>query len=91
MNGKQRSVLSAIFTDPISRSLVWEEVENLLIALGSTVKEGKGSRVRISLNGVNAVFHRPHPHPSLKIYVVKKMRLFLTSAGVEPPEPDETQ
>ena len=90
MNAKQRKILTAIFADPVIRSLAWSEVENLLVALGAVIKEGNGSRVRISLNGINAVFHRPHPNPELKVYVVKKMRVFLTGAGVE-PESDESR
>jgi len=29
--------------------------------MGAEVSEGSGSRVRIALNGVKAIFHRPHP------------------------------
>ena len=29
------------------------------MALGAEISEGNGSRVRIALNGVRAVFHRP--------------------------------
>jgi len=28
---------------------------------GAELSERRGSRVRIALNGVRAVFHRPHP------------------------------
>ena len=90
MNAKQRKILTAIFADPVTRSLAWSDVENLLIALGAVIREGNGSRVRISLNETNAVFHRPHPNPELKAYVVKKMRVFLTGAGVE-SEGDESR
>jgi hypothetical protein len=33
----------------------------MLKAMGAEITEGEGSRVRIALNGVRAVFHRPHP------------------------------
>ena len=29
--------------------------------LTPSISEGKGSRVRIALKGIRAVFHRPHP------------------------------
>jgi len=35
--------------------------DTMLKAAGAEITEGAGSRVRIALNGVRAVFHRPHP------------------------------
>lgn len=55
----------------------------MLEALGATVKEGRGSRVRVILNGVIAVFHRPHPQPEMKQYSVRDMKKFLKEAGYE--------
>lgn len=49
-----------------------------------TVSEGSGSRVRIALNGVRAVFHRPHPRKETDKGAVKSMRRFLESAKVMP-------
>lgn len=54
----------------------------LFIALGATVVEGNGSRVRFELNGVVASFHRPHPQKEAKPYQVKDAREFLSQAGV---------
>jgi hypothetical protein len=48
------------------------------------ISEGRGSRVRIALNGVRAVFHRPHPQKETDKGAVVSMRRFLTEAGVEP-------
>ncbi|MFN6053710.1 MAG: type II toxin-antitoxin system HicA family toxin, partial [Planctomycetia bacterium] len=45
---------------------------------------GQGSRVRIALNGLRAVFHRPHPHKETDRGAVKSMRRFLSEAGVQP-------
>ncbi|KIC71131.1 HicA protein [Candidatus Protochlamydia amoebophila] len=39
----------------------WKDVESLFSALGADTQEGRGSRIRILLNGQEAVFHRPHP------------------------------
>ena len=55
----------------------------MLAALGADISEGSGSRVRISLNGVDAVFHRPHPRKETDKGSVKSMRRFLKEAGVE--------
>ena len=43
-----------------------------------------GSRVRIALKGVRAVFHHPHPQKEIDKGAVVSMRRFLTEAGVEP-------
>lgn len=48
--------------------------------------EGRGSRVRVELNGVVAVFHRPHPEKEASKGRVKAAREFLEKAGVEPQE-----
>lgn len=53
------------------------------MALGAVVKEGRGSRVRVELNGVVAVFHRPHPEKEASKGKVKAAREFLEKAGVE--------
>lgn len=42
-------------------SVVWKDIESLMRHLDAEITEGEGSRVRFSLNGVRATFHRPHP------------------------------
>ena len=61
MNNKHRKTLQAIFDDPARSDIEWKAIEAMLIAAGAEISEGSGSRVRIALNGVRAVFHRPHP------------------------------
>lgn len=56
----------------------------LLDALGAEMSEGKGSRVRIVLNGIRMVFHRPHPQKETDKGAVKSVRRFLKTAGVKP-------
>lgn len=58
----------------------------LLVHLGAELGEGRGSRVRVALNGVRAVFHRPHPRPELDKGAVRSLRRFLMEAGVAPGE-----
>ncbi len=56
----------------------------MLVAAGAEITEGSGSRVRIALGGVRAVFHRPHPRKEADKGSVKSMRRFLESAKVTP-------
>ena len=62
----------------------WSNVESLFIALGAEISEGRGSRVRVALNDVRAVFHRPHPDRVTNKGAVKSVRRFLQEAGVIP-------
>jgi hypothetical protein len=84
MNRRQRLILSRIFTDPVPADIRWSEIEALLLALGAEVSEGAGSRVRVALKGVRAVFHRPHPCPQTKRGAVRSVRDFLEAAGITP-------
>jgi len=84
MNKKQRKTLETIFRNPVSPSIAWTDIEALLVAVGAARSEGCGSRVRFKLNGVKAVFHRPHPAPTTDKGAVKSVRRFLEEAGVEP-------
>lgn len=83
LNNRNAQTLRRIFTLPVVVDLRWAEVEALILALGGEISEGSGSRVRIALNGVRAVFHRPHPSPVAKRGAVRSVREFLVNAGVE--------
>lgn len=85
-SSKQRKTLGAIFEDPVRSNVAWSDVERLLVALGAEVSEGRGSRVRVYLNGVRAVFHRPHPQKETDKGALKSVRRFLVEAGIEPEE-----
>ncbi|THB65259.1 MAG: type II toxin-antitoxin system HicA family toxin [Desulfovibrio sp.] len=84
MNNKHRKTLHAVFTDPVSPNIAWADIESLLRALGAELSEGRGSRVRVELKGMLAVFHRPHPLPTTDKGAVKSLRRFLKNAGVKP-------
>lgn len=83
MNSKQKNTYEMIFKDPVQSNIEWRDIENLLTALGANISEGNGSRVRIELNGLRAVFHRPHPEKITDKGAVKSMRRFLENAGVK--------
>jgi hypothetical protein len=82
MNQKHRRTLSAIFNDPVRSNILWSDIESLFVALGAEVSEGNGSRVRVTLNGVRAVFHRPQPEKETDKGAVKSVRRFLITAGI---------
>lgn len=88
MNSKQKATLADVFTDPVPASIKWSNIEKMLAAAGADVSEGKGSRVRVYLNGVRAVFHRPHPEKETDKGAVRAVRRFLVSAGVTPDQED---
>lgn len=83
MNSRQRRTLEAIYERPERADINWRDIENLLVALGAELAEGRGSRVRIALNGVRSVFHRPHPQRETNKGAVRSMRRFLQEAGIE--------
>ncbi len=84
MERNHRKTLEAIFEKPERANIPWREVEALFIALGAEISEGNGSRVRVALKDVRAVFHRPHPRKETNKGAVKSVRRFLESAGVKP-------
>ena len=84
MSGKHARTLRAIFADPVRANINWSDVEALFTHLGADVSEGAGSRVRVALNGVRAVFHRPHPEKETDKGAVRSVRRFLAEAGVTP-------
>jgi HicA toxin of bacterial toxin-antitoxin, len=81
---RHRKTLAEIFERPTRADVRWKSVLALIEALGGEVSEGRGSRVRFSLNGRRAVFHRPHPRPDMVKGAVEALRDFLTEAGVAP-------
>jgi hypothetical protein len=81
---KHQRTLAAIFAEPAKANVHWTDVEALLKYSGAEITEGSGSRVRIALNDVRAVFHRPHPRKEMDRGALKSMRRFLTEAGVTP-------
>ncbi|SPD72553.1 Toxin-antitoxin system, toxin component, HicA family [uncultured Desulfobacterium sp.] len=84
MNKKQRQTLNWILEKPERSDIAWSDIESLFIALGAEVSEGRGSRVRVALKDVKAVFHRPHPLRVTEKGAVKSVRRFLKEAGVLP-------
>jgi hypothetical protein len=73
-----------VFATPTQAAIAWRDIEALFVACGGEISEGAGSRVRVALNGVRAVFHRPHSRKETDKGAVKSVRRFLTEAGITP-------
>ncbi len=84
MSAKHRKTLEDIFKKPALSSIAWKDIEALLISLGADISEGEGSRIRIKLNNVRAVFHRPHPKKETDRGAIASMKRFLENAGIKP-------
>lgn len=82
LSRKHKDTLEAVFADPVRASIPWRDIEGLFVACGAEISEGAGSRVRVALNGVRAVFHRPHPQKETDKGAVKSVRRFLTEAEI---------
>jgi len=83
MNKKHQKLLKEVFKNPARANIVWKDIEHMLIANGAEITEGNGSRVRIYLNGIRAVFHRPHPQKETNKGAIISMRRFLQEAGIK--------
>ena len=90
MNRKHERTLESIFKTPVQSNIVWEDCIKLLKTLGAIISKGEGSRVRIALNGVRAVFHRPHPQKEIDKGALVSLRDFLENAKIIPKGKKET-
>ena len=84
MNAKQRTALRLVYKQPTSASVVFSQIESLVLALGGTVTEREGSRIKIALQGEQWHCHRPNPGKEAKRYQVEECRELLQKLGIEP-------
>lgn len=84
MKTKHRRTLEAIFAVPTRGTIVFSEIEALIVALGGAVREGEGSRVAFELKGKRQYLHRPHPGKEAKKYQIEAIRDFLESIEATP-------
>ncbi len=84
MNQSSRKTWEDLFAARPPKSLRADKVESLLVALGFTLRQGAGSRVRyVGPEGEVLMFHRPH-QKELKAYQVWEIRKFLAQHGMKP-------
>lgn len=81
---KHLKTLHAIFDNPVRADVEWKKIEALFWALGAEISEGRGSRVRVAVHDVRAVFHRPHPQKETDKGALKSVRKFLKNAEITP-------
>ena len=81
---KHESTLRAVFASPTRGNIPWNDIKSLLTHHGAEMSEGAGSRDRVYLNGVRAVFHRPHPEKEAGKPTVRSVQRFLENAGITP-------
>jgi hypothetical protein len=84
INSKHRKTLRAVFAKPTSSSVVFSDIESLLMALGGVVYEREGSRVKVVLKDEQWRCHRPHSGKEAKRYQVEEVRELLERIGVHP-------
>ena len=82
MSHKQEQLLRAIFLDPPSLNIHWREVESLLQHVGAEIENIPGARLRVSLNRIETILHRPHHSNTLDRQGIKHLREFLARAGI---------
>lgn len=80
MNNRQKKTVSDIRA--INSQIKWAEVKSLLRALGATMRQGRGSRVKFEYLGHRLALHIPHNPDILKEYQVKLVSEFLDKIGV---------
>jgi hypothetical protein len=83
LTSKHQATLADVFADPVRANVEWRDIESLFVALGVEATEGHGSRVRCVLQGIRAVFHRPHPEKETSKGAIRSVRRFLGEAGVQ--------
>ncbi len=85
MNHKHRITLQKIFSHPIDTSINWKKIESLFTHLGAELSEGRTGRMKVILNGQEAVFSLPHHGHTLQDKnEIVRLRHFLESAGITP-------
>lgn len=84
MNSRHRKTLAVVFQLPTVGNLMFADIEALVLALGGSVEERAGSRVRMALHGQVWRCHRPHPGKEAKRYQVEEARELFKRAGVKP-------
>lgn len=84
MNNKHRKTLAAIYAKPTTPTLVFADIEALIVALGGEAFEREGSRVKLVIRSAQWRCHRPHPGKEAKRYQVEEIRDILIGLNIFP-------
>ena len=80
------NLLRSVFHDPPSGNVHWRDIESLLKHVGASLEPISGARIRIKLNRMEGVLHRPHHSNTLDASSLVHLRQFLARAGVTPSQ-----
>ncbi len=80
---KKQKVLKTIYEQDFHAKILWKEVELFLMGYGVNISKGNGSRIRIYMNGVRAVFHKPFSDIVCDKGSLKSLKSFLKNAGIK--------
>jgi hypothetical protein len=86
MGHKHENLVRTIFHDPISGNIHWRDVESLLHHVGATLEPLSGARIRVVLNGVEGILHRPHHSNVLDRQDIRHLRDYLAHARLTPSQ-----
>jgi hypothetical protein len=89
MSRHHATLIRALFHEPPAHNLHWRDVEKLLSHVGASLESISGARVRVKLNRIEDVLHRPHGD-ELDRQSVLHVRAFLARAGVTPAAYEKT-
>lgn len=84
MSRRVAHLLRTIFHDPPSGNIHWRDVESLLKHVGATLEPISGARIRVKLNRMEGVLHRPHHSNVLDASSLMHVRELLARSGVTP-------
>ena len=84
MKSRHRKTLQAISRQLTSGTILFADIEALIVSMGGEVFERAGSHVKITLKGEIWRCHRPHPGKEARKYQVEEAREFLERVEVIP-------
>ena len=86
MSRHHAHLIRAIFQDPPSHNIHWREIESLLKHVGAAMEPLSGARLRVKLNRMEEIVHRPHHGSTMAASAIVHLRAFLARAGVTPSQ-----
>ena len=86
MSRHHAQLIRSIFHDPPSGNVHWREIESLLKHLGCEIESLSGARIRVRLQRMEDILHRPHHGHTLDARALVHLRGFLARAGVTPSQ-----
>lgn len=90
MSNKHKKTLEKIFEIPTRNDISYREVKSLLEYFGGIIKNGKGSRRKLSIKTEKIAkplvrsFHEPHGSNSFGEDQIERFRLFFTILEITP-------